>query len=232
MVRPQIPGIPGFMRFPLRLMYEAHYTVIIVFRALLTTLYRLPLFHARCASVGKNLTIGDLPFVSGHVHIEIGDDVLLGGKLSIVSGSMKDQPRLIIRDRAEVGWNSLIVVSAEVIIEEDARISYDCRISDTDGHPQEADLRAAHRPPHPENIRPVRICRDAWIGNGTHIMKGVTIGQGAIVGANSVVTSSVPAYCFAMGNPARVFLKDFGLPTTASVPPATVPGSGPGTSAG
>jgi serine acetyltransferase len=47
-------------------------------------------------------------------------------------------------------------------------------------------------------------------------MKGVTIGEGAIVGANSVVISNIPPYSLAMGNPAEVLFRNFGLPTTAS----------------
>jgi acetyltransferase-like isoleucine patch superfamily enzyme len=102
-----------------------------------------------------------------------------------------------------------------VIIEDHVRVSYDCRITDSDAHPKEADLRAAGQPARVEDIRPVRICKNAWIGNGTHIMKGVTIGEGAIIGVNSVVMTDVPPYCLAVGNPARAYLQNFGLPSTA-----------------
>ena len=116
-------------------------------------------------------------------------------------------------DRAELGWNVSITVSREVIIEEDARVSFDCRISDSDGHPRQADLRAQHAPPDLTDIRPVRICRFAWVGNGTHVMKGVTIGEGAVIGANSVVVSDIPPYCLAMGNPAEVYFRNYGRPS-------------------
>ena len=43
-------------------------------------------------------------------------------------------------------------------------------------------------------------------------MKGVTVGEGAIVGANSVVITDVPAYSLALGNPAEVYFKNFGRP--------------------
>ena len=213
--RPQVPPPPRFLRLPLRFVYELHYMIIVAFRWLLTVCYRLPLFQARCESVGKNLSIDGLPFVSGHAKIEIGDNVWIGGKVAILSGRMLDEPRLVIRDNAALGWNVMITVNREVIIEEHVLVSYDCRITDSDAHPQEADLRAAGQPARPEHIRPVRICRNAWIGNGTHIMKGVTIGEGAIIGANSVVMTDVPPYCLAVGNPARAYLKDFGLPSTA-----------------
>jgi acetyltransferase-like isoleucine patch superfamily enzyme len=46
-------------------------------------------------------------------------------------------------------------------------------------------------------------------------MKGVTIGEGAVIGANSVVISNIPPYSLAMGNPAEVVLRNFGLPSGA-----------------
>ena len=46
-----------------------------------------------------------------------------------------------------------------------------------------------------------------WIGQNVCILPGVTIGEKAIVGAGSVVTKSIPDYCIAVGNPARVIKK-------------------------
>jgi len=42
------------------------------------------------------------------------------------------------------------------------------------------------------------------------VMKGVTIGEGAVIGVNSVVVTDIPPYCVAMGNPARVVIKNAG----------------------
>jgi acetyltransferase-like isoleucine patch superfamily enzyme len=215
-LRPRAPRIPAFLKPPLRLFYELHFLVIGTFRSAITTLYRHPLFQARCASIGRNVRIDGLPYVYGHVDIHIGNDVYLGGKLAISSGRLVDRPQFVMGDRAELGWNVSITVSREVIIEEDARVSFDCRISDSDGHPRQADLRAQHAPPDLTDIRPVRICRFAWVGNGTHVMKGVTIGEGAVIGANSVVVSDIPPYCLAMGNPAEVYFRNYGRPSRAA----------------
>lgn len=51
---------------------------------------------------------------------------------------------------------------------------------------------------------PVRIGPKAWIGERAIILKGVTIGEGAIVGAGALVNRDVPAYCIAVGVPAKV----------------------------
>lgn len=57
----------------------------------------------------------------------------------------------------------------------------------------------------PEQVKnsAVYIGNDAWIGFNSAILKGVTIGKGAIVGAHSVVTHDVPDYTIVAGNPAR-----------------------------
>lgn len=50
----------------------------------------------------------------------------------------------------------------------------------------------------------VVIGHNVWLGDKVAVLAGVTIGDGAVIGANSVVTKDIPAYCIAAGNPARV----------------------------
>ena len=54
---------------------------------------------------------------------------------------------------------------------------------------------------------PVIIEDNVWIGEQVSILPGVTIGQGSIIGANSVVSRSIPANCIAVGAPAKVIKK-------------------------
>lgn len=63
-----------------------------------------------------------------------------------------------------------------------------------------------HDPYHREVItcKPVHICEGAWVGAGSTVLPGVTVGKYAIVGAASVVTKDIPDYAVAVGNPARV----------------------------
>lgn len=51
---------------------------------------------------------------------------------------------------------------------------------------------------------PVIIGKNVWIGDKATILSGVTIGDGAVIAANSVVTKNVPAYSIAAGNPAKI----------------------------
>jgi len=221
--------LPRFLKPVFRTAYELHFAIIVFFRRLIIYVYREPLFRSRCMSVGKSLNLyTELPYVEGHAEIYIGDHVTITGRLSILTGRFFEKPVLIIRDRALIGGDSVISVNREIVIEEDVMISTNCRISDNDGHPREADLRAQHAPLKPRDIRPVRICRYAWIGNGAQIMKGVTIGEGAIIGANSVVISDIPEYCVAIGNPAEVFFRNVGRPKNRNQSaPAPEPYSAP-----
>ena len=62
------------------------------------------------------------------------------------------------------------------------------------------------------HVAPVEVGDNVWIGEGVVIMPGITIGQGSIIGANSTVTKSIPPYCIAVGQPARVIKKyDFSI---------------------
>jgi maltose O-acetyltransferase len=66
-------------------------------------------------------------------------------------------------------------------------------------HPRDPETRRADL----ECGKPVRIGRNVWIGGGSIILPGVTIGDDAIIGAGSVVTHDVPSGVTVMGNPAR-----------------------------
>lgn len=55
--------------------------------------------------------------------------------------------------------------------------------------------------------KPVIIERNVWIGESVSILPGVRIGEGVIVGANSVVSKSLPAFIIAVGNPAKAIKK-------------------------
>ena len=60
-------------------------------------------------------------------------------------------------------------------------------------------------PDHREYITaPVKIGKNVWLAEGVIVMPGVTIGDGCVIGAHSVVNCNIPAACIAVGSPARV----------------------------
>ena len=55
-----------------------------------------------------------------------------------------------------------------------------------------------------QDIKPVHIGNDVWLGRRVMIMPGVTIGDGCVIGAGAVVAKDIPPYSVAVGNPAKV----------------------------
>src|SRR4051812_3641037 len=207
LMRSNLP-LPSLLRPVYGLFYDSIFGVRYGLRWALNYFFLEPAFRSRCTKVGRNLHMWSLPDVTTHTKIYIGDDVSIFGHLGVASGRVFTDPTLTIGNNVDLGHNVLIIVNKSVTVEDDVNIASEVRIVDSDGHPHDAQLRVAKCPPRPDEIKPVRICKYAWIGQGAYIMKGVTIGEGAIIGANSVVISDIPPYAVALGNPARIVVKD------------------------
>jgi len=196
--------VPAPLRPAGRFIYHLHGLLWIVGARILSGCYREPVFRCRCEQVGKRLNLALMPEAFGHTRIFIGDDVVAHGKLGIYSGRVFDEPRLVIGSRVTLGHQLNISCNQEVIIEDDVLIATSVTISDNDGHPVDAQQRAQGMAAPVEATRPVRLGKMTWIGHGAVILKGVTTGEGAIVGAGSVVTADVPPYTVVAGNPAKI----------------------------
>ena len=92
--------------------------------------------------------------------------------------------------------NVKIRCSQEITIGNNVAISHDVTIMDSDAHYIDYE--------NYEINKPVHIGNNVWIGTRATILKGVTIGDGAIIAAGAVVTKDVPANCIAAGVPAKV----------------------------
>ncbi len=163
-----------------------------------------PLFRSQCAIVGRGLRMEELPYIAGRGRIVLGDGVRLSGKSSIAFGRPgPGLPELIVGDGTFIGHDCGLNVGRSVRIGRHCLLATGVLIYDLDGHPTDAVRRRAGEPTPPEAIAPVAIGDDVWIGFGAVILKGVTIGDRAIVAAQSVVTKDVPADTIVAGNPAR-----------------------------
>ena len=169
------------------------------------TLVAEPIFKSYCKSYGERLrTDSAVHYVTGRGDIVIGDDVVLDGCIGIHFASRySEAPSLTIGDRTGIGHNCILTIGKSITIGRDCRIASDVLIFDSSGHPADPEARLAGRAAPPEEVRPVVIHDNVWIGIRSIISPGVTIGEGSVVSAASVVLADVPPYTVVAGNPAR-----------------------------
>ncbi len=194
-----------------RLAYRSRFAIPAAFDHLASFFFRSPAFRARCDSCGARLYVYRTPFAPNHTRIVAGDDLQIFGKFDVFSAPVFDEATLVIGDRVDIGHAVVVMASKRVEIGSDTNIANRVIIADNDSHPRDPELHIAGKGPEADEVRPVKIGNKVWLGMGSFIGKGVEIGDGAIIAANSVVLTSVPAYSVAMGNPARVIVKDLNL---------------------
>ena len=173
---------------------------------LLKMIYREPLLRYRCARVGHRLNIeAAIPLIYGNGRIELGDDVIIGGRNTWTIGmKTSTDAALIVGSRVTIGYQNTISVAQRVEIGDDTMLAPNVQIYDNTNHPLSPARRLRHEPISLDEAAAVSIGRNVWIGTGAIIMRGVTIGDNAVVGAASVVTKSVPPNTLVAGNPARI----------------------------
>jgi galactoside O-acetyltransferase len=136
------------------------------------------------------------------------------GASSIFAGRMAmDRENAVVRigERSFVG-NSLLVAAQSIEIGDDTVLSWGITIVDHQSHGIDFAVRAGDvtdwltgkKNWSGVTIEPVRIGNKVWIGFGASILPGVTVGEGAVVGAASVVTRDVEPWTVVAGNPATV----------------------------
>ena len=163
--------------------------------------------------MGANLNMFSFPYCRKHnlATITIGNDVTIYNRLvenlagishATVLAAVMPGARLIIGNH--VGMSGVILFSCcEIIIEDYVNLGVGVLVYDTDHHPVDYMARRIHDISR-INTRPVRICKDAFIGAHVIVLKGVTIGERSIVAAGSIVTRDIPSDCIAAGSPAKV----------------------------
>jgi acetyltransferase-like isoleucine patch superfamily enzyme len=109
---------------------------------------------------------------------------------------------IVLGERVHVGYDCQISAASSIVIEDDATVAAGVVIVDHihDHRHIEAEIFAAPL----SEPKPVRIGKGAFLGVRCFIGPGVQIGAHAVIAANAVVTKDVPAYCIAIGNPARL----------------------------
>jgi galactoside O-acetyltransferase len=155
-----------------------------------------------------------LSFERIHAPASGGCRLLLGNTLILEGSLFYERPGSEIRigSRTFIGSATKLIAAQSVSIGDDVLISWGVTIVDHDSHSPDFSRRAndvaewyqGRKDWSSVAIAPVVIGDKAWIGFDAAILKGVRIGEGAVVGAKSVVTKDVAPWSVVAGNPARV----------------------------
>ena len=187
--------------------------LLAVFLALRTSYYFLirvfvcePLFKAYCEQYGSGVRTGVfVHWVTGSGKLIVGDDVLIDGKCSFdFAVRYAERPTLTIGNHTIVSHGCSFTVGRQITIGSHCLIAANARLFDAPGHPTDPALRKAGNPANPEDVRPICIQDNVWIGTGAVIFPGVTVGEGSVVAIGAVVVNDVPPYTMVGGNPARM----------------------------
>ena len=139
-------------------------------------------------------------------YIHIGAHTMIGPGVTLSAGMVPGQqcvsdPVVRIGDRCLIGKGSGIVGHLSIEIGDDVWTGHHVYITDQN-HGYEDPSVPISKQSMPE--APVRGGSGSWLGHGTVVLPGSTIGEHVVVGANSVVRGEIPAYSVAAGVPAKV----------------------------
>eukprot|EP00668_Euglena_longa_P040705 GGOE01053595.1.p1 GENE.GGOE01053595.1~~GGOE01053595.1.p1 ORF type:complete len:221 (+),score=52.40 GGOE01053595.1:44-664(+) len=142
------------------------------------------------------------PTIEPPFHCDYGKNIHLGAEVFInFGGTFLDCNTITIGPRTLLGPNVQLYAAT---------------------HPLEPEIRNGTH--GPELAKPIKVGSDVWIGGSAIVLPGLTIGDGAVIGAGAVVTKDVPPRAVVAGNPARILRY---IPE----PPTAIPSTGASTQA-
>lgn len=175
---------------------------------------RMFLHNAVFPHGNEGTTFGSTSFCS-NASTEEGAGIFIGHHCDILGRISTGTPnaKVTIGDYTTIRYDSVVGAVEKIEIGNHVIISNHVTIYDNNNHPTDPEQRIKMTESgfyselwnwkYSEH-KPVKICDNVWIGQYATVLKGVTIGEGSVVGCNSVVTKDVPPYTVVAGNPARV----------------------------
>jgi acetyltransferase-like isoleucine patch superfamily enzyme len=142
----------------------------------------------------------------GEEHIELGSGCIIGPYCSLSAGIMPGAtggrtPRLEIGDRCLIGKGSGIVTHELIELGDDVFTGHHLYITDSSHGYEDVTLPIGKQF---GDVDPVHIGAGTWLGHGTVVLPGSSIGRHVVIGANSVVNGTIPDFSVAVGSPAQV----------------------------
>ena len=180
-------------------------------------------FHSlpQFANRPENLTLALPRRIHGAEFMTIGNDVCIGPNSLLMAitnypastmhraadaSSMQEfTPQIVIGNRVSATGGLQIAALMKICVEDDVMFATNINITDALHGFEHTSEPYKQQPMF--RIAPITIQRGCWIGQNTVILPGVTIGEMSIIGANSVVSHSIPPRSIAFGSPAKVVKK-------------------------
>ncbi len=148
-------------------------------------------------------------FIRGKSRIDFGSNLTTGVSVRLDAFSLlkKEQKLIVFGKNVEI--NDYVHIAAINSVHIGNNVLIASKVFITDHNHGEYSSKNPSSPLEIPKDRllhslPVKICDNVWIGEFVSILPGVEIGEGSIIGCNSVVNSSIPSFCIAVGSPAKV----------------------------
>ena len=153
---------------------------------------------------GIKKTIGPVTYVPATLRMHRDSHLETQGWVHLVPGTnVVIGPGATLRIAGSVFFSGGTLLCSELIeIGEMTAIAWDVNISDSDMHPVVVEGEEMPK------VKPIKIGNHVWVGSGVRILKGVTIGDGAVLAAGSIVTKDVEPRTLVAGVPARAIRKN------------------------
>lgn len=191
---------------------------MLYFRKIIRRLKRVPIKHGIGTVILPSFYV-DIRSGPTQDRIHIGDNSVLGCRITLE----REIGRVSIQDNTYIGAGTHLVCAHQIEIGSNVLIAWGCTFMDHDSHSlnwtdRSDDVRrwrdglvsqgkggaASTKNWSVVPMAPIYIKDKAWIGFNVIILKGVTIGEGAVIAAASVVTKNVPDWTLVGGNPAKI----------------------------
>jgi acetyltransferase-like isoleucine patch superfamily enzyme len=155
----------------------------------------LAVVQGRSITIGRHSSVGTMSYLSCE-RIEIGEDARIREQV-FVGGPSLPESLFKLGDRTIVLQNTNINPTKPVVIGDDSGIGGHCLIFSHGAWLNQLDG-------YPVTYEPVTIGKSVWLPWRVFVMPGSTIGDGSVIGANSLVSGEIPPYSLAVGTPAKV----------------------------
>jgi len=155
------------------------------------------IYLRQCSSVGRSTYVHGRPRISNEGRLAIGQHVSMLSTVVPIELLVFPGAVLEIGNHTFINYGSSLAATGSIHIGQHCLLGMHSIIFDNNFH----EFADRHQRPA---AQPVVLEDNVWLGHRTTILPGVTIGHDSVIGAGSVVTSSIPARVIAAGNPARV----------------------------